>query len=424
MDGLASVRNDFAATKNTSDSDIGSMMSAPSLAGVGIFFQQDSDTNEIFVKTIVKGGSADRSGVLRVGDVVVRVDHEGVEGQPLSTLRSQILGAQGTYVTLGFRRREGSETTYYDVPLMRGSPEYFESLKTTQPLLDEIERLKRQNSHLEAQRAQDAAELQRYRQHMEQQRQQFDSKFLALDEALARKDEEMDRLRAQANTVVDKQREADSARTDLMRLKESLAIDTRRAEETEMVRQRYMEDLKNKMEEERRRLEAQMRNQEQQMRQERRLREEAELRESRLLDDVKRRQDDARVRKAKEAEARSKFESERKRLHAALKLNEDIGIKLRDVEPGLARVHTDLYIKGDKTLAAVPANASRPASIASGSAEPLAETRAMQSMLVPQGAYATMSGFVGMGGDGGQDGVGAGGAGNASNDDDDTFFMA
>ena len=29
---------------------------ACSLAGVGIFFQQDSDTNEVFVKTIVKGG--------------------------------------------------------------------------------------------------------------------------------------------------------------------------------------------------------------------------------------------------------------------------------------------------------------------------------------------------------------------------------
>ena len=29
---------------------------ARSLAGVGIFFQQDSDTNEVFVKTIVKGG--------------------------------------------------------------------------------------------------------------------------------------------------------------------------------------------------------------------------------------------------------------------------------------------------------------------------------------------------------------------------------
>ena len=125
---------------------------------------------------LVGGGRCTAGEVLRVGDVVVRVDHDNVEGQPLSTLRSRILGGQGTYVTLGFRRREGMEVTYYDVPLMRGSPEYFESLKATQPLQDEIERLKRQNSHLEAQRAQDAAELQRYRQHMEQQRQEFNNK--------------------------------------------------------------------------------------------------------------------------------------------------------------------------------------------------------------------------------------------------------
>lgn len=111
----------------------------------------------------MKGGSADRSAVIRVGDVVVRVDHENVEGQPLSTLRTRILGAQGSYVTLGFRRRDGLDTTFYDVPLMRGSPEYFESMKATQPLQDEIDRLKRHNSQLEAQRSQDAAELQRFR---------------------------------------------------------------------------------------------------------------------------------------------------------------------------------------------------------------------------------------------------------------------
>jgi hypothetical protein len=179
----------FSSTKQLSDSDVShsngvnSELSANSLclrdkefeivmnvlhyqtglAGVGIFFQQDSDTNEVFVKTIVKGGSADRSGVIRVGDVVVRIDHENVEGQPLSTLRTRILGAQGSYVTLGFRRREGLETTFYDVPLMRGSPEYFESMKATQPLQDEIDRLKRLNSQLEVHSSQDAAELQRFR---------------------------------------------------------------------------------------------------------------------------------------------------------------------------------------------------------------------------------------------------------------------
>jgi hypothetical protein len=166
-----------------------------SLAGVGIFFQQDSENNEVFVKTIVKGGSADRSGVLRVGDVVVKVDQDNVESQPLSTLRSRILGNQGSYVTLGFRRRDGAETTFFDVPLMRGSPEYFESLRATQPLQDEIERLSRQNAHLQAQRAQDAAELNRYREHMDEQRQEFDRKYLAMDEALVRKDDEVQELR-------------------------------------------------------------------------------------------------------------------------------------------------------------------------------------------------------------------------------------
>ena len=61
FDALSSGgRADFAASKTMSDSDVSGMVAAPSLAGVGIFFQQDSDTNEVFVKTIVKGGSADR----------------------------------------------------------------------------------------------------------------------------------------------------------------------------------------------------------------------------------------------------------------------------------------------------------------------------------------------------------------------------
>ena len=47
-------------------------LNSAGLAGVGIFFQQDSDTNEVFVKTIVTGGSAERSGVIRINDVVIR----------------------------------------------------------------------------------------------------------------------------------------------------------------------------------------------------------------------------------------------------------------------------------------------------------------------------------------------------------------
>lgn len=74
------------------------------MAGVGIFFQQEPTTGRVYVANIVERGSADRSGVIRVNDVIVKIDDEDVQGQPLSTLRNLILGKQGTYVVLAFRR--------------------------------------------------------------------------------------------------------------------------------------------------------------------------------------------------------------------------------------------------------------------------------------------------------------------------------
>jgi hypothetical protein len=109
--------------------------------GVGIFFQQEPNTGKVYVANIVPSGSADRSGVIRVNDVIVKVDDEDVQGQPLSTLRNLILGRQGSYVVLAFRRMTGTELYYFDVELLRGSPEYFESLKKTQAIADEKEKL-------------------------------------------------------------------------------------------------------------------------------------------------------------------------------------------------------------------------------------------------------------------------------------------
>lgn len=42
----------------------------------------------------------------------------------------------------------GSELYYFDVELVRGSPEYFESLKKTQAVADEKEKLLMQVLHL------------------------------------------------------------------------------------------------------------------------------------------------------------------------------------------------------------------------------------------------------------------------------------
>jgi len=46
-------------------------------AGVGIFFQQEAD-GSVYVKTIVSGGSAERDGVVRVGDMILGVDDREV----------------------------------------------------------------------------------------------------------------------------------------------------------------------------------------------------------------------------------------------------------------------------------------------------------------------------------------------------------
>jgi hypothetical protein len=117
------------------------MSSGPEMAGVGIFFQQEPTSGRVYVANIVENGSAARSGVIRVNDVIVKVDDEDVQGQPLSTLRNLILGKQGTYVVLAFRRMTGTELYYFDVELVRGTPEYFESLKKSQAVADEKEKL-------------------------------------------------------------------------------------------------------------------------------------------------------------------------------------------------------------------------------------------------------------------------------------------
>ena len=47
-----------------------------------------------------------------------------VQGHDVSVLRSKIPGKQGSFVSLKFRR---GEDAYFDVDLMRGSPEFIEA---------------------------------------------------------------------------------------------------------------------------------------------------------------------------------------------------------------------------------------------------------------------------------------------------------
>jgi len=49
-------------------------------AGVGVFFQQDVG-GFVVVKTIVKGGSAERDGTVQIGDRILSVDDRSVAGE-------------------------------------------------------------------------------------------------------------------------------------------------------------------------------------------------------------------------------------------------------------------------------------------------------------------------------------------------------
>ncbi len=94
-------------------------------AGVGVFFQQDVG-GFVVVKTIVKGGSAERDGTVQIGDRILSVDDRSVAGESLPVLRSLILGPQGSAVKMKFSRQSSNGGAQdFIVSLIRGTSEYF-----------------------------------------------------------------------------------------------------------------------------------------------------------------------------------------------------------------------------------------------------------------------------------------------------------
>jgi len=109
----------------------------------------------------VSGGAAERDGTVMVGDVIIAVDDREVIGEPLAVLRSLILGQQGSTVKLSLQRREGADVYQYDVKLMRGTAEYFQSLSASRSMEDEIDQLRLQLRQALAHCSQDRDELDR-----------------------------------------------------------------------------------------------------------------------------------------------------------------------------------------------------------------------------------------------------------------------
>mmetsp|Transcript_17896 Transcript_17896/g.43843 ORF Transcript_17896/g.43843 Transcript_17896/m.43843 type:complete len:214 (+) Transcript_17896:152-793(+) len=76
--------------------------------GVGISFSVDG-SGMMRVESLVHGGPAYTSGMVRRDDVLVEVDGCDVTGMPVETVGGLITGPQNTYVTMGFERTVRSE---------------------------------------------------------------------------------------------------------------------------------------------------------------------------------------------------------------------------------------------------------------------------------------------------------------------------
>lgn len=75
------------------------------------------------VSHLIRGGSGDRSGTVKPGDIIVSIDGEDLTSRGLGVMRNTLVGPEGSGVVVGFRRlTEGGEYLGYSVKLMRGTP--------------------------------------------------------------------------------------------------------------------------------------------------------------------------------------------------------------------------------------------------------------------------------------------------------------
>lgn len=188
---------------------------APHMSGVGIFFQQESD-GKVYVKTIVSGGSAERDGRVRVGDVMCGVDGRDVIGEPVSVLRSLLLGHEGSNVVLTFARAvepgtDGDHTdggtviAKFDVELPRGSPEYFARMDAARRYEAEMQDLRYQLKQTLGEEKEVAEEVERVKRVLQLER-----------GASARREKEMEEIRSnhmrEVASLTEACRRAESAR--------------------------------------------------------------------------------------------------------------------------------------------------------------------------------------------------------------------
>lgn len=110
--------------------------------GVGLAIENPS----LKVDDLIPGCSAEKSGAVQLGDEVLAVD--GTEVLHAHHAKDLILGRQGTYATITFRRIEGPNLRTFRVQLMRGSADYIFLVECLRSLEMQNAKLTEENQEL------------------------------------------------------------------------------------------------------------------------------------------------------------------------------------------------------------------------------------------------------------------------------------
>ncbi len=88
----------------------------PKPAGIGLLLERIDGETDIHVKSMTKGGAAERDGRIRPLDVLLSVDGHEVTGHALEEVFKMVLGEEGTQVRLQMQR------VIHRSPVKAGSP--------------------------------------------------------------------------------------------------------------------------------------------------------------------------------------------------------------------------------------------------------------------------------------------------------------
>mmetsp|Transcript_68062 Transcript_68062/g.168163 ORF Transcript_68062/g.168163 Transcript_68062/m.168163 type:complete len:385 (+) Transcript_68062:174-1328(+) len=324
----------------------------PGMSGVGIFFQQEPD-GKVYVKTIVSGGSAERDGRVRVGDVICGVDGRDVIGEPVSVLRSLLLGHEGSFVVLTFARAVeagvDAETELvgntviakFDVELMRGSPEYLARLDASRRYESELVDLRQQLKQALAEEKEIAEEVERVKRVLQLER-----------GASARREKEMEEIRTahqrEVTALQEACRRAEQVKRDavgrLMPVQSretDMTEELSRMKEKDRLRKEYVDELRKRHEEEAGRLEVQLSKEQRARREEQSVRMEVERELTKARTELKRESEHMRIISDQDRMHRDRTEMARRKFKELVEAMETVYSMGKEVEESAIALQND-----------------------------------------------------------------------------------